>query len=277
MRNLKKNWYLIAVIAATVILAIIAVITAVRLYQIGKEPVAPTAPKPAPAVAPACQLTFNLTAPTPTATSTPVPECWEPCTENADCPEDLVCDDVDGTDRCINPDCPIEDQEETCDCPEVTPTPTTVPKCGEPCTEEDGCPGDLTCNDVDDEYVCINPDCPEEIEDCVCPEATPTPTETPAPEDTPTPTPTPMPSCWDTCTDDSDCVGSLVCQTVAGVNRCVNASCPTESDCVCAVPTTPTPTPIAQVELPEAGFALPTIGAILGGLLLIITSLVIIF
>lgn len=239
MRNLKKNWYLAAIIAATVILAIIAVVTAVRLYQVGKEPVAPTAPKPAPAVAPQCQLTFTLATPTPTTatptpeeTPTPIPECWEECTDDTDCPGGLVCDDVDGTDLCINPECEIEEQEETCVCPEPTATPTESP--------------------------------------------TPTPTGTVVPTATPTPEPTatPPPGCWDTCTDDDDCSGSLVCQTVAGVNRCVNASCPTESDCTCAIPVTPTPTP---VELPEAGFALPTIGAILGGLLLIITSLVIIF
>lgn len=77
--KLKQNWSLISISVATVILAIIAIITATKLYQIGKEPVAPTAPKPAPAREPAqaCRLTFTVGGPTgtptPTGTSTPTP------------------------------------------------------------------------------------------------------------------------------------------------------------------------------------------------------------
>lgn len=115
------------------------------------------------------------------------------------------------------------------------------------------------------------------------------PTETP----TPTPTPTPVPpECWDECVVDSDCPGSLVCQEVESVDRCVNPDCPEEEDCACPgetptpTPTgTPTPTPTGtttptptgptptEVALPEAGFSLPTLGAVLGGLLLIVASL----
>lgn len=79
---MKKDWLTILILAATVILAIIAVVTAIRLYQIGKEPVAPTAPKPAPAVAipspeptpvPVCTLEFDIMGTTPTLTVTPPP------------------------------------------------------------------------------------------------------------------------------------------------------------------------------------------------------------
>lgn len=79
MNKLKQNWYLILIGLATVILAIIAVVTAIKLYQIGKKPVAPTVPKPAPAREPveACKLAFNIAqltpTPTPTGTVTPTP------------------------------------------------------------------------------------------------------------------------------------------------------------------------------------------------------------
>jgi len=158
MNKLRQNWYLILIALATVALGIIAVVTAIKLYQIGKAPVAPTVPKPAPAREPveACKLTFNISAVTPTPTPT-------------------------GT---------------------ITPTPTGSP--------------------------------------------TPTPTLT----GTPTPTPT----------------GTIT---------------PTPTGTITPTPTlppgvTPTPTP-TQVELPKAGVAFPTLGAILGGLLLIGMSIILAF
>lgn len=75
------------------------------------------------------------------------------------------------------------------------------------------------------------------------PTPTPTGTVTPAPTATPTPTVTPGPTSTPTLT-------------------------PTPEP---GVTTTPTPTP---VELPEAGISLPTIGTLLGGLLLVILSVI---
>jgi hypothetical protein len=199
---LKKNWSLLTVGLITVVLAVIALGTAWKLYQAGREPVAPTAPvsvpkaqeEPTSTPTPEepCVLEFEVPSGTPTPTPTgtvtptptPVPECWEECTD--ECSGDLVCQDVEGTDRCVNKDCP---EEEDCECPGATPTPTPTPG----------------------------------------PTATPTPTPTPGPTSTPTPTPTPKPG----------------------------------------VTTTPTPTP---VELPSAGISLPTIGVLLGGILLVVLS-----
>ncbi len=74
------------------------------------------------------------------------------------------------------------------------------------------------------------------------PPATPTPTKkpTPTPTITPTPTkkptPTPPPGCWDTCTLGT-CPQTpqvLKCQDVDGL-RCVNPTCPSESNCECPV------------------------------------------
>lgn len=95
------------IVAATVILAGIAIFTALRLYQLRQEPVAPTAPTEPRATAPepiACQqLAFTLTTeePTPTPTGEPTPT-----TTSAPTPTEPP---VGGTD------------------PTPTPTPTTTP------------------------------------------------------------------------------------------------------------------------------------------------------
>lgn len=75
---MRKNWPTILISVATITLGIIAVVTAAKLYQIGKKPVAPTVPEPAPAAVErepteVCRLAFNVTGPTPTPTPTPTP------------------------------------------------------------------------------------------------------------------------------------------------------------------------------------------------------------
>ena len=119
------------------------------------------------------------------------------------------------------------------------------------------------------------------------PTVTVTPTPTPTTTTTPTPTPTTPVSCNETCSTDSQCNNNLICSS----GRCRNRDCIDETDCSCPGPT-PTPTatstpgptttpatvvqatPTPVVELPQAGFALPTFGAIIGGLLLIAISLI---
>lgn len=91
MEALKKNWQLILIGLGTVILGVVAVITAVKLYQSSQEPIAPTVPLPAPAAEPEplltpaiepapCSLSFCIEGevtptptPTPTATAAPTP------------------------------------------------------------------------------------------------------------------------------------------------------------------------------------------------------------
>lgn len=71
---MKNKITTIVIIIATVILAGIAVFTAIRLYQLRQQAVAPTAPesKPEAAAPRACTaLTFNLSVSTPTSTPTP--------------------------------------------------------------------------------------------------------------------------------------------------------------------------------------------------------------
>lgn len=173
---LRKNWYLFLIVVPTLILGVIAIVTAVRLYQLKKQPVAPTAPSSYPrAISPQCRLSFSISGPTstpvPTSTLTPTPS------------------------------------------PTLTPTPTNTPA----------------------------PTSGPTLTPTPTPTSSPTPTGTPA--HTPTPTPSPQASATPT-------VG-------------VQAS--------------PTPTfYVAQVELPEAGINLPTLGALFGGVILILTSLLLI-
>jgi len=112
---------------------------------------------------------------------------------------------------------------------------------------------------------------------------TPTPTPTPTPENTATPTPTPpgqeivyvtptptpvivIPAtCNSGCTVNTDCGGGLVCIDGA----CRNASCTTNSSCVCTV-TTPQPTP----ETPVSGGATVLGASVIGiGALILILGL----
>lgn len=73
----------------------------------------------------------------------------------------------------------------------------------------------------------------------VSPTLTPTvtPTGTLAPTSTPTvaATPTPLLGCYRECESDDDCGGTLRCQTISGVKRCLNLDCPGENDCICNV------------------------------------------
>lgn len=78
---------LILGVAAVFMLAIVAIVTAIRLQQVGTEPVAPSVPKskpkaeeviPTPAADSACVKTFQIAlgptlTPTPTGTLTPTP------------------------------------------------------------------------------------------------------------------------------------------------------------------------------------------------------------
>jgi len=190
--------------------------------------------------------------------------------------------------------------------PTLTPTATPVPGCGQPCTasgEGNTCQNGLVCAvSTGTSGFCAIPAYQTACQSatsttaptvcCLAPTNTPTPTptatltptSTPGPTSTPTPTPTTPAGCYTTCSSDSNCSNSLVCQSISGISRCVNSSCPYNSDCVCGQsPTnTPTPTPTnapqtyvpqatpTQVVLPQAGISTPTWGAFAGGGLLVL-------
>jgi hypothetical protein len=189
------------------------------------------------------------------------------------------------------------------------PTPTTKKSCNQTCTEDSQCQTSLKCVTRGSAKYCLNNSCPAET-DCTCPGPTPTNTLTPTPTSTLTPTPTSSPTptptttvgCNQSCTNNDGCNGDLICSS----GRCRNENCSAETDCNCPGPTsTPTPTPtngpsstptptatgtpgptstptpttiLAQatptpvVQLPQAGFAWPTFGAIFGGITFILIA-----
>lgn len=308
MDKLKKNWLTIIIVGATVVLGVIAVFTAVKLYQLGKEP-EPKEPETYQQEGVSCPCSDdpdfdNFCLYGPSTASCPMTFPGGYCDPDGDGDFSdgdwelgwelygLQCGE--GEEVTVDPRCVLEFSLPTST---PTPTPTPIPECWDTCvdfTNHTDCPSSLRCMSVSNDYRCVNEECPEES-DCLCPTPTPTrtptptptrtptptptrtptPTPTPPPGATPTPTPTPVPGCWGTCTPSTGCTSNLSCQTVNGTYRCVNTSCPTETDCIC-------PTYVAQVtatpvpQLPEAGFSLPTLGAVLTGLILLVTSLVLI-
>src|SRR3972149_5719509 len=77
MKSFFKNKIVtVLILVATLVLAGIAIFTAIRLYQLRQQPVAPTAPTSEPKAAPpaSCtQLTFTLTGESPSQTPPPSP------------------------------------------------------------------------------------------------------------------------------------------------------------------------------------------------------------
>ncbi|MCJ7792980.1 MAG: hypothetical protein MUP45_03320 [Candidatus Marinimicrobia bacterium] len=243
---MKKNWQLLLIILATVILGIIAVVTAIKLAQIGREPIAPTAPTSEPRAGgdvptEACTSNFNV--------SEIPPGCYEECQiDGEDCPGEYVCQDVDGTNLCVNQGC---SDEEDCICPSPSPI-----ECYDECETTPDCPEELICKDINGTNLCVNNECSDE-NDCVC---------------------SIPPDCYDECTSNTDCAGDLVCRDINGTNLCVNTECPRENDCTCPAPgVSPSPSPRVSptpgVELPEAGIISPTLLATLGGIILILIGL----
>ena len=141
--------------------------------------------------------------------------------------------------------------EFTVSAPTLTPTATPIPECWSICSIDTDCPEELSCQITDEETNtkrCVNPECPQE-EDCQCPSPTATPTLTPTLTPTSTPTSTSAPG--------------------------EPTATPTQK-----ITTQPTTSPISQeltttppTELPPAGNTLPTIGIIVGGIILGILGL----
>lgn len=184
---MKKNLSLLLIILATVALGVIAVLISTKLYQTRKEPIAPTAPKPAPAAEPQCRVTFMVSSvttptpglsttptttprvtPTPTATGspaptpTPPPGCFLECSSDSQCQGSLRCLDYGGAKRCLNPLCSSES-----DC-------TCNKNCWDVCGHDSECPSGLSCLQTGATKRCINSSCKQE-QDCDCSVVTPPP------------------------------------------------------------------------------------------------------
>lgn len=136
----------VIVVMATFLLAGVAIFTALRLYQLREQPVAPNVPSSIPKAAEGCSLTFTVTAtesasPSPTATSSATPtgtpnpsatpnSCNGSCGGNENCLQPwyfcFIETDANGVRRghCRDINCR---EREDCTCPGIstsTPTPT---------------------------------------------------------------------------------------------------------------------------------------------------------
>lgn len=284
----KNKIVTIAIILTTLVLAGIAIFTAIRLYQ--TRNVAPTSSEAA-GVPKACKLSFTITGATPTATATPL-QCNSVCTSDSQCGSGLKCLATSpnvSTKRCRKVACPSDND---CVC-NATTTPTAtatatpqVAVCNEVCNvtinPPISCEGELSCYSTSGlagaSGVCRNLDCVEET-DCGCPGATETPTATPTEAPTATATATANPQCNNSCTENTDCPNGLMCNIPSGATSgsCRNTSCLSETDCLCPV-ATGTSAPVAEEpELPEAGTSWPTVLGTAFGFLVILGSLLLVF
>jgi len=247
----KSKFGTILVLIATVILAGIAIFTAVRLYKLRQEAIAPTAPTSKPAAA------GDL------------------------CPAAEACPDTDGVLRnCHPPDSDGTSEDSICNtsargrvkfcgtrnyCCNGTSWTATMTACAS--TSPSSSPStNPSSNPVQCEALSFNISIPS-----TSPSASPS--VSPSPSGTGTPN-----SCGGTCGSNSNCASGLVCYS----GYCRNSSCTSETDCICPTSTstatarpTSTATAAPQAELPEAGTSLPTIIGLGSGLILILISLII--
>ena len=239
----KNKIVTIAIILTTLVLAGIAIFTAIRLYQ--TRNVAPT-DSSAAAGPKVCQLSFTITGTVPTPTATPQ-QCNSVCTNDNQCGAGLKCITVNsttGTKRCRNVTCSTDSD---CIC---NATPTATPQqCNSVCTNDNQCGAGLKCitvNSTTGTKRCRNVTCSTET-DCICSGVTPTPTSTPQ-----------VVVCNEVCNvtinPPISCEGELSCYSTSDTRGasglCRNLDCVDEADCGCPgateTPTTaPTEPPIA--------------------------------
>lgn len=252
----NKRLITILILATSVVLAVIALFTALKLYQIGQE--------------------TPLSSPKPSAKTqpfSPLPSASPSQLEVYPQAETKICELTFSVLSSVSPS--ASKSPSPSPSASASPSPSPAPECWETCTSDSQCPGALRCQNVSGIQRCINEDCPLES-DCLCPPANLSVSLSSG--------------CWEECTEDNQCPGSLVCEAVSGVKRCVNNNCQDQSDCVCpptaqagsspatlalasAAPAASAATTVPTQELPEAGFVSPTLIFSLGGLMLLLLGL----
>lgn len=264
---MKNKIATIGIIIATLILAGVAVFTAVRLYQLRQQAVAPTAPtsKPKAQEVPiACTLlTFTLGAtPTPTPTATPIIGTCQPESGL------FWCSNHGGIALTVDHDV------------------TKWSECLSWCKENMTVANPLCQYNADGPRNCwVNKPPSGGINSCVWVKGTPpfgSCYQAGSPTVTPTPTTTGVPnSCNGTCGSDSNCLsGYYFCYN----GHCRDRSCPDREDCTCPGISTATlkptatliagATPAGEAALPSAGISFPTIFGVGLGTLLLIGALI---
>ncbi|MBI4058197.1 hypothetical protein HY408_00350 [Candidatus Gottesmanbacteria bacterium] len=173
MKWIKNNWPFVVIGIISVLLTILALLTALKLRT--EKPVAPTVPQKEPQAisgspVPACQLSFTLTLinPTPSPSGTPNPT-------------PSVSPSPSVTPRPSSSSTPTPTTT-----PSPSPTPSATPGtgglvCGDSCTNSSECPTGLTCYKTVGQTagVCRHPSCTLDT-DCICPNPSSTPLPTPS-------------------------------------------------------------------------------------------------
>ena len=248
----RRKFVTLMVVLFTVVLAGVAVFTAVRLYQQRQGSVSPTAPTSIPRAA------ETVSCETVSFTLATEPVCGGSCDpdDSATCPNNHTCST--DTNTCVLDACLVDGA--TCDedqCNEITPT---NPECGGTCDPEDSstCPTDHTCNATTN--TCELSVCLESSRTCTNDNCSLTP------------------QCGDSCNTTAECSNNHTCSG----GKCVlddclesGASC-TADKCQTTTPaaSTPTPTPEAPApSLPDAGTGMPTVALTIVGLLTLIGAL----
>ena len=185
----NKKWLIWGLIGFTVIL----LVTAVVLFFQLKQPTPSPTPKPKPVASPqvpgiqettaveVCSLSFTIVAspspsPSPGTSPSPSPQpigCFDTCSSDADCEDDLRCMTVGSTKRCVNPSC---DTDADCVCAEDLKT------CWEKCQNDNDCESKWSCMTVPgtNDKRCVNSACASDS-DCTCTEARVTTSPRPSP------------------------------------------------------------------------------------------------
>jgi hypothetical protein len=270
---LKKNLLTTIIVIATVVLAGIAIFTAIRLYQLRQQPVAPNAPASKPgASSTACTVTFNLTQAGHCDSKMPYKNDPANTAGNYNLDASLlipaggIVNPGDILVYQLNGNSPNRIGTDT-----VTWTDVLDPRLdwmdGSPCFTFDAATNTATCtltgvphtsaysrtirvkvranantstSLVNNGKVKVSE---AQVETCSIALNFATSTASP----TPTPTPTVPPACGTTCTTSTECPSDMSC-TQAGI--CRKTACTSETDCICATATpTPTPTPTAPPVL----------------------------
>lgn len=171
---MKNKYTTIGIILTTLVLAGVAIFTAIRLYQTRNTAVAPNVPSSKPAAAgAACSLSFTLAVSTPTATATATSTATSTATATATSSATATATSSStATATSISSSSPTATATAT-----VTASPN--PQCNNSCTNNSNCPSGLMC------YItsgttgsCRNTQCLTET-DCTCAVTTTAPTTQP--------------------------------------------------------------------------------------------------
>ena len=189
---LKKNLVTVLIVLATVVLAGIAIYTAIRLYQLRQTSVAPNAPTSQPA---AFEFGVDCTKLTTQEECNDAECSWNPrgvCRVGDACLVSFDLAAVETASPSASPSLSPSPSASASASPSgsatasPTATPTSTPQptplsCGDTCTSNADCTNNMVCSTSGGVSVCRNPSCLSATS-CICATATPVAGVTPEPE-----------------------------------------------------------------------------------------------